>query len=400
MFVNMVSRIAKVVPGYAEKHLPDKNRASQMQFFASLGHPVMAMSLRGCGLSDKPLEAEMYDLETCLVADMRAGLDYVRQTCGQQPVLVAHGVGALIGWRLLTLTADAPEVAGFVSLSMPPLEACARGLRSLSQLYSWLYILAFSMPKLPEALLTFQNAFLGAVLLNDLERAQVRPELLHLSRANLLQPHAARGHLNYYRMLVRKMIGSVLNGRDTYWSELLRGQSEHKEVLGSHHKLTLPVLILKGCDRLVTVTGVERHGDMLPAWIDSNAFAGCQRARLPGAWQEVRLLEQDRGAARAVATYTGAARLGTAVPGPVTVLGSRGEVAATPQTQVPTQDLSAITTSRSLETVSCANCGNIYMSDSNFCRKCGLPRPGHDLQAEPVASAQSTLMTQPLPFQR
>ena len=60
------------------------------------------------------------------------------------------------------------------------------------------------------------------------------------------------------------MIGSVLNGRDTYWSELLRGQSEHKEafgavaphsisrvcvalkVLGSHHKLTLPVLILKG----------------------------------------------------------------------------------------------------------------------------------------------------------
>ncbi|CAE6912294.1 EPHX3 [Symbiodinium sp. CCMP2592] len=206
----------------------------------------MAMSLRGCGLSDKPLEAEMYDLETCLVADMRAGLDYVRQTCGQQPLLVAHGVGALIGWRLLTLTADAPEVAGFVSLSMPPLEACARGLRSLSQLYSWLYILAFSMPKLPEALLTFQNAFLGAVLLNDLERAQVRPELLHLSRANLLQPRAARGHLNYYRMLVRKMMDSVLHGRDTYWSEVLRGQSEHKEVLGSHHKLKLPVLILKG----------------------------------------------------------------------------------------------------------------------------------------------------------
>ena len=60
-------------------------------------------------------------------------------------------------------------------------------------------------------------------------------------------------------------MGSVLNGRDTYWSELLRGQSEHKEapaavapeesmsgfcialeVLGSHHKLKLPVLILKG----------------------------------------------------------------------------------------------------------------------------------------------------------
>ena len=47
-----------------------------MQFFASLGHPVMAMSLRGCGLSDKPADPEMYDLETCLVADLRAGLEY------------------------------------------------------------------------------------------------------------------------------------------------------------------------------------------------------------------------------------------------------------------------------------------------------------------------------------
>ena len=77
--------------------------------------------------------------------------------CGQKPLLVAHGVGALIGWRLLSLTANAPEVAGFVSLSMPPLEACARGLRDLSQLYSWLYIVAFSTPFVPEALLTFQS---------------------------------------------------------------------------------------------------------------------------------------------------------------------------------------------------------------------------------------------------
>ena len=65
---------------------------------------------------------------------------------------------------------------------------------------------------------------------------------------------------------------------------------------------------------------------------DSCSALLCNVLRLPGAWQEVRLLEQarkaqnehaldyhplsipakDRGAARAVATYTGAARLGTA----------------------------------------------------------------------------------------
>ena len=36
----------------------------------------MAISLRGCGLSDKPSDPEMYDLETCLVVDMQVGLEY------------------------------------------------------------------------------------------------------------------------------------------------------------------------------------------------------------------------------------------------------------------------------------------------------------------------------------
>eukprot|EP00439_Symbiodinium_sp_Y106_P015881 s4703_g2.t1 len=66
---------------------------------------------------------------------------------------------------------------------------------------------------------------------------------------------------------------------------------------------------------------------------DARSALLCNVLRLPGAWQE------DRGAARPGTTYTGAARLGTAVPGPMTVIGSR-EVAATPQTQVPTQECS------------------------------------------------------------
>ena len=182
----------------------------QLASFAADGHPVLAISLRGYGASDKPGDVEAYAMPR-LVADVRAAVQHAADSaCGQPPLLVGHDWGAAVCWsyvesEMVSSTAAGGEwqVAGYVALTVAPQELFRRNL-SLRQAWASRYVLLFNAPWLPELLLTAWGAWGTALLVNDLCRSQkLSPRLLNLYRTDKLQPGAATAQLNYYRAAVR-----------------------------------------------------------------------------------------------------------------------------------------------------------------------------------------------------
>ncbi|GAB2277370.1 hypothetical protein Dimus_012073 [Dionaea muscipula] len=85
----------------------------QIHAFASLGYRAIAPDLRGYGDTDAP---ELVAEYTCfhLVGDVVALLDLLGE---EQVYLVAHDMGAVLGWNLCLFRPD--RVKAFVSLSVP-----------------------------------------------------------------------------------------------------------------------------------------------------------------------------------------------------------------------------------------------------------------------------------------
>ena len=63
----------------------------QLGHFIDLGHPVLALSMRGYGASDKPEGIAKYHLFDCLAQDVRAAVNHMRALA--KPLLVAHDCG-------------------------------------------------------------------------------------------------------------------------------------------------------------------------------------------------------------------------------------------------------------------------------------------------------------------
>ena len=111
---------------------------AQLLHFVALGHPVLALSMRGYGLSDKPAGRESYDIDRCLVPDVRAAVQHLASSAGggHKPLLVAHDWGAGVCWPYVSYLGGSVETAGYVSLSNPPSEAFNRGMKRPSQLWA------------------------------------------------------------------------------------------------------------------------------------------------------------------------------------------------------------------------------------------------------------------------
>ena len=208
---------------------------AQLRYFAALGHPVLALSMRGYGLSSKPQGMENYDVDRCLVPDVRAAVQHMSST-GQKPLLVAHDWGAGVCWPYVSYLGGDMETAGYVSLSNPPPEAFARGMKKASQLWASAYMIFFNAPVLPELVLCAGNAWVTGLILNDVKRGRVDEHHMNAYRTNCLQPGAMTAQLNYYRQ-------AIAGGP----SELAKS----KKLGGKDgRKLQLPCLIIRGSDDL------------------------------------------------------------------------------------------------------------------------------------------------------
>eukprot|EP01046_Picozoa_sp_COSAG06_P019935 COSAG06_NODE_1439_length_9457_cov_9.548942_2_plen_261_part_00 len=108
---------------------------SQLSHFAAAGHPVLALSMRGYGLSDKPAGLGAFDTVP-LTQDIRAAVAHASGGGDLKPLLVAHDWGAGVCWPYVSHASGDETVAGYVSLSNPPSEAFAKGFSKPSQVRS------------------------------------------------------------------------------------------------------------------------------------------------------------------------------------------------------------------------------------------------------------------------
>lgn len=184
----------------------------QMIHFTELGHPVLALDMRGYGTSDKPSpeKLEPYDLFDCLAEDVRTAVKYATEemTNGEEdarPLLMAHDWGANVCWSYAKQlrTVEAREIAGYISLAIPPPE-CFEANLGLKQLWASLYMIFFNMPWLPERFFLSGNAKMLAVMMKSTAKINIIPEWeIDIYRHNALQPGAMTAMLNYYRSVIQ-----------------------------------------------------------------------------------------------------------------------------------------------------------------------------------------------------
>lgn len=170
----------------------------QMPMLAESGWKVWAPDLRGYGETRGPDRAGEYAIET-LMEDVAALIDAAE---AKEVLLMAHDWGGVIAWtfamrklrpldRLVIMNLPHPGAAGSGGL----------GFRQL--LHSW-YIFFFQLPRLPEMVLSANQA---AVIGRMFTAMAVHPErfsdeLIETYQEAALQPGALRKMVNYYRAYV------------------------------------------------------------------------------------------------------------------------------------------------------------------------------------------------------
>jgi pimeloyl-ACP methyl ester carboxylesterase len=143
---------------------------------------------RGCSPSARPRGRGAYRLEL-LVADAVAVLDAAGV---RRAHVVGHDWGGIVAWAL---AAHRPErTASLTVASVPHPRALARSLVRSPQALRSAYIVAFQLPRVPEALL--------GPRLEDLLRRSGLPgnDAAHYA-ARMREPGALTGALNWYRAL-------------------------------------------------------------------------------------------------------------------------------------------------------------------------------------------------------
>lgn len=145
-------------------------------------------------------------------------------------------------------------------------------MTSANQMYSSAYMVFFNAYALSEAFWRANDAYLIGLLVNDMNKEKLDPELVNMYRTNVLQPGALTGQLNIYRIFLRSSLRSLLPGNGThellrFWRQLFLNAwitTDHKDVLSPHNKLDLPVLIAWGNkDRYLKRTIFQNLGDYL-----------------------------------------------------------------------------------------------------------------------------------------
>ena len=180
-------RLALLLHGFPEHAISWRH---QIPHLAALGYRVWAVNQRGYGQTTRPPNVGDYALRH-LIADVAALID----ASGARTVtLVGHDWGAMVAWCVAATRARPLERLVIMNVPHP---LCFRAaLKHWRQRRKSWYIALFQLPRLPERLLTANNA---AALRRMFAGLRLPPDILATYTAQITRPGAATAMLNWYR---------------------------------------------------------------------------------------------------------------------------------------------------------------------------------------------------------
>jgi len=166
---------------------------------ANAGYRVVVPDQRGYNLSEKPPAVSDYRIDA-LARDVVGLIDtYDRETAA----VAGHDWGAAVGWWLALHHAD--RVSEFVAVNVPHPTVFERAIRNSwdQRLKSW-YMLAFQLPKLPEAVASAGNWRLAVRGLRESsDPGTFGDEDFRRYRRAWSRDGAFEAMVNWYRAIVR-----------------------------------------------------------------------------------------------------------------------------------------------------------------------------------------------------
>ncbi|MGI8586847.1 MAG: alpha/beta fold hydrolase [Chloroflexia bacterium] len=171
----------------------------QIPALAAAGYRVLAPDQRGYNLSEKPVGAAAYGIET-LAADI-VGL--IHAVGRDRAFVVGHDWGGGVAWEL---GCSHPECVERLAILNSPYPAVLLDSirRSPAQLRKSWYILFFQIPALPEFLLSLGNWRLASRSLSQSSRPGAFTDLdMRRYRRAWSRPRAMTSMLNWYRAAIR-----------------------------------------------------------------------------------------------------------------------------------------------------------------------------------------------------
>ena len=180
-------RLALLLHGFPEHAVSWRH---QIPHLAALGYRVWAVNQRGYGQTTRPPNVADYALHH-LIADVAALID----ASGARTVtLVGHDWGAVVAWCVAATRARPLERLVIMNVPHP---LCFRAaLKHWRQRRKSWYIALFQLPRLPERLLTANNA---AAVRRMFAGLRLPPDILATYTAQITRPGAATAMLNWYR---------------------------------------------------------------------------------------------------------------------------------------------------------------------------------------------------------
>jgi pimeloyl-ACP methyl ester carboxylesterase len=165
---------------------------------AARGYRVVAPDLRGYGETTRP--QHIRDYATKILGDDIAAL--VAALGEEKAHLVGHDWGGGLAWE--TAFAHPTVVDRLVVVNCPPAQVLAHAMRtSLGQLRRSWYIPYFTLPSLPERLMTRGHA---KILARLFEGGGFSTDEINVYRDALCRPDAAWAALAYYRAAARSLL--------------------------------------------------------------------------------------------------------------------------------------------------------------------------------------------------
>lgn len=205
-------------------------------------YDVVAIDLRGFGLSSKPVSVGAYSLSR-LVRDVPA---VVRALGRSSCTLVAHDWGGALAWAV---AGTFPEVVDRLAVVSAPHWLLYKRNFSLEQALRSYYMLWFGIPVMGELLMTHRDANIAYDIWgkagtgnpsSPLTSAHITPNDIEWYKWGLLEPGAATGQLNYYRALLLMESG------------LLKQDPEVER--GMRRQLPMPVCVVWGAKDHALIT--------------------------------------------------------------------------------------------------------------------------------------------------
>ncbi len=173
----------------------------QMPLLAKMGYKCWAPSQRGYGKTSSPKAIASYKMEL-LVDDVAKIIDEAK--C-KSVTLIGHDWGAAVAWQF-ALKLPRP-LDKLIIMNVPHPAIFALEIKKFRQLKKSWYMFFFQLPKLPEYLLTRNNAEAIEKLMHKsfVDKTRISQYDIEVYRKNALRPDGMNAMLNWYRAAFRAL---------------------------------------------------------------------------------------------------------------------------------------------------------------------------------------------------